>query len=135
MDIQGLLAAYAGSQQAGARRYPCDVGICVSGSGLSFRFVRAMVSARDLNDAGQVFIEALSDVAEADAQGDLILLQVKRTLTATTLDDAATEMAAIEAVAAARNPAVKPVYGIVCQYAGSTSIGSVFRPLPQTGRS
>ena len=76
-----------------------------------------MVSARDLNDAGQVFIEALSDVAEADAQGDLILLQVKRTLTATTLDDAATEMAAIEAVAAARNPAVKPVYGIVCQYA------------------
>ena len=117
MDIQGLLAAYAGSQPKRAH------GGIHAMSGFAFqaqvylsRFVRAMVSARDLNDAGQVFIEALSDVAEADAQGDLILLQVKRTLTATTLDDAATEMAAIEAVAAARNPAVKPFTGS-CQYA------------------
>ena len=68
-------------------------------------------------------------------KGDLILLQVKRTLTATTLDDAATEMAAIEAVAAARNPAVKPFTGSCANTPGSTSIGSVFRPLPQTGRS
>lgn len=117
MDIQGLLAAYAGSQPKRAHGgIHAMAGFAFQAQVYIARFVRAMASAQNLNAAGQVFVEALSDVAEADAQGDLILLQVKRTLTTTTLDDAAAEMAAIEAVAAARNPAVKPVYGVVCQY-------------------
>lgn len=49
-----------------------------------------------LNDAGSVFLEALSDLAKHDVNDNLICIQVKRTLTKETLKDAAAEILTIE---------------------------------------
>lgn len=74
----------------------------------------------DLLTQGQTFVEALSDIAKWDAAQGMILLQAKRTLTSTTLDAAAGEIAAIEAFVNAKHPAL----------AGSFKYGvvSVFNP-------
>ncbi|WP_435456943.1 hypothetical protein [Variovorax sp. LT2P21] len=78
--------------------------------------VSCLVASHDFEKAGQVFVEALSDVAIRGHDGSLVLLQVKRTLTAATLDSAAEEVAAIESVDLAQAQPVKPCYGVVCQH-------------------
>ena len=55
----------------------------------------------DPDNAGQVFLEALSDLA-VQKEGGLVCIQAKRTLTRTTLRDAAAEVCAIEAFFRAR---------------------------------
>ncbi|MDG0800821.1 S1 RNA-binding domain-containing protein [Pectobacterium polaris] len=49
-----------------------------------------------LNEAGGIFLEALSDVARHDEKDQLVCIQVKRTLTSETLKDAAAEVLAID---------------------------------------
>ncbi|PPE61509.1 Polyribonucleotide nucleotidyltransferase [Pectobacterium brasiliense] len=49
-----------------------------------------------LNEAGLIFLEALSDVARHDEKDQLVCIQVKRTLTSETLKDAAAEVLAID---------------------------------------
>lgn len=80
------------------------------------RAVSCLVASEDFAESGRVFVEALSDVAEQDRDGSLVLLQVKRTLTSAALDSAADEIAAIEGVDAAQPQPLKPHYGVVCQY-------------------
>ncbi|WGL29426.1 S1 RNA-binding domain-containing protein [Pectobacterium brasiliense] len=50
----------------------------------------------NLNEAGGIFLEALSDVAKHDEKDQLVCIQVKRTLTSETLKDAAAEVLAID---------------------------------------
>ena len=50
----------------------------------------------NLDAAGRVYLEALSDVAKQDANNHLVCIQVKRTLTVATLKDAASEVLAID---------------------------------------
>ncbi|MGP2540657.1 P-loop NTPase, partial [Pantoea eucalypti] len=60
-------------------------------------FVESLVnSASNLDSAGQVYLEALSDVNKQSAYNNLICIQVKRTLTTETIKDAAFEVVAIE---------------------------------------
>ncbi|RBO11945.1 S1 RNA-binding domain-containing protein [Pantoea sp. 3_1284] len=60
-------------------------------------FVESLInSAKNPHSAGQVFLEALSDVTRQSADNHLICIQVKRTLTTETIKDAAFEVAAIE---------------------------------------
>ena len=60
-------------------------------------FVESLVnSASNLDSAGQVYLEALSDVTKQSACSNLICIQVKRTLTTETIKDAAFEVVAIE---------------------------------------
>ncbi|WP_241070577.1 hypothetical protein [Achromobacter insuavis] len=91
--------------------------------------VTCLLASNDFDQAGRVFVEALSDVAVRGADGSLVLLQVKRTLTAATLDSAAGEVAAIEAVDAAQAEPVRPRYGVVCQH---RSIDLNWAQLPST---
>ncbi len=118
MQIQQILDAYSESEPRRSR------GGIYAMAGFDFqaqvaiaRFVQFMAVTDGLNESGKVFVEALSDVAEVTANKGLVLLQVKRTLSRTSLDDAAAEMAAIEAVASQQQPPVNPTYGVVCQYA------------------
>lgn len=60
-------------------------------------------SENDLETAGQVFMEALSDLAHRE-NDKLICIQVKRTLTRATLKDATTEFTAIESFLKQRYP-------------------------------
>ncbi|WP_174877494.1 S1 RNA-binding domain-containing protein [Pectobacterium polaris] len=50
----------------------------------------------NLNEAGGIFLEALSDVARHGEKDQLVCIQVKRTLTSETLKDAAAEVLAID---------------------------------------
>ncbi|MCS6206087.1 P-loop NTPase [Shewanella baltica] len=50
----------------------------------------------NLDAAGRVYLEALSDIAKQDANNHLVCIQVKRTLTVATLKDAASEVLAID---------------------------------------
>ncbi|MFP5977212.1 S1 RNA-binding domain-containing protein [Enterobacter mori] len=60
-------------------------------------FIESIVNqSTNLNTAGHVFLEALSDVVKKNENSDLICIQVKRTLTATSLKDAAFEVVAID---------------------------------------
>ncbi|MCG9076988.1 S1 RNA-binding domain-containing protein [Laribacter hongkongensis] len=58
---------------------------------------------RDLDKAGGVFLEALSDLAKTE-DGSLVCIQVKRTLTRETLKDAAAEVVAIDRFLAKHYP-------------------------------
>ena len=57
----------------------------------------------DLDKAGGVFLEALSDLAETE-DGSLVCIQVKRTLTRETLKDAAAEVVTIDCFLAKHYP-------------------------------
>ncbi|TMP20958.1 RNA-binding protein, partial [Pseudoalteromonas sp. S2721] len=60
-------------------------------------FVESLTNqANDLEIAGGVFLEALSDVAKQDDNGHLVCIQVKRTLTLASLKDAASEVLAVD---------------------------------------
>ena len=61
-------------------------------------------SSDNLCAKGDVFVEALSDIARWETAEQLVLLQVKRTLTPATLDSAAGEVAAIESFIATARP-------------------------------
>ncbi len=72
----------------------------------------------DLLAKGQMFVEALSDIAQWTSAQGMILLQAKRTLKPATLDAAAGEIAAIEAFVNANYPALTATfkYGVVSQF-------------------
>ncbi|QTN22223.1 hypothetical protein HZ992_18970 [Rhizobacter sp. AJA081-3] len=112
-----LLDAYA---QAQPRRASGGIhamaGFAYQAEVAIYRAVTCLVASNDFGEAGRVFVEALSDVAIRNDNGSLVLLQVKRTLTAAALDSAAEEMAAIEAVDATLAQPVRPSYGVVCQH-------------------
>lgn len=117
MNIEELLRAYALAEprRASGGIY-ATAGFVFQAQVYIARFARALAAGAGVAPAGQVFVEALSDIAEVAANDSLVLLQVKRTLTAGSLDAAAAEIAAIEAFAAARGRREKIRYGIVCQY-------------------
>ncbi|WP_447916533.1 P-loop NTPase [Delftia acidovorans] len=75
-------------------------------------------SEPDLGSKGDVFVEALSDIAKYEGARQLVLLQVKRTLTPATLDSAAGEVAAIEAFVASARPDLNGTfkYGVVSEF-------------------
>ncbi|MDP5241415.1 hypothetical protein Q9Q94_17920, partial [Uliginosibacterium sp. 31-16] len=59
---------------------------------------------RSLDQAGGVFLEALSDLAKQTKDAQLVCIQVKRTLTRETLKDAAAEVVAIDRFLAEKYP-------------------------------
>ncbi len=67
----------------------------------------ALVKPDALQQAGEVFVEALSDIAKHD-RSQLVLIQVKRTLTRATFKKAAEEMLAIDALLAEKYPTERP---------------------------
>ena len=115
--VQGLLDAFA---QAHPRRATGGIyamaGFVFQAEVAIGKAVECLLGRADFGQAGAVFVEALSDVAVHGRDGALILLQVKRTLTAAALDSAAAEIAAIEAVDAAQAAPMLPCYSVVCQH-------------------
>jgi len=63
--------------------------------------------SKNLDTAGNVFLEALSDVAKQDANDHLVCIQVKRTLTLASLKDAASEVLAIELFLKSQYPSMR----------------------------
>ena len=61
-------------------------------------------NGRDLDKAGRIFLEALSDLAEQTTDGKLVCIQAKRSLTNSTLKDAAAELLAIDQFLALEHP-------------------------------
>jgi hypothetical protein len=116
-SVATLLEAYALSQpRRAAGGIYAMAGFAYQAEVAISRAVTLLVASSDFYKAGQVFVEALSDVAIRNKDGALVLLQVKRTLTAATLNSAAEEVAAIEAVDAQQAQPVRPCYGVVCQH-------------------
>jgi hypothetical protein len=119
-DITTLLAQYAGVEPRRA------AGGIYAMAGFAFQahvYVAELVEAlcgsgNELHEKGDVFVEALSDIAKLDDSQRLILLQVKRTLTRTTLDSAAGEIASIESFIASTRPDLKGAfrYGVVFEF-------------------
>ncbi len=116
MSVEDLLSAY---EQAHPKRAAGGIyamaGFAYQAEVAISKSVTCLATKADFAQSGNVFIEALSDIAHQAADGSLVLLQVKRTLTTAALDSAAAEIAAIEAVDAAQVKPVRPCYGVVCQ--------------------
>ncbi|MEO3690202.1 S1 RNA-binding domain-containing protein [Roseateles paludis] len=131
-DITSLLGQYASAEprratggiyaMAGfafqARVYVAELAEALAGSG------------DDLRSKGDVFVEALSDIARWDGAQRLVLLQVKRTLTPATLDSAAGEIDAIESFVSTARPELKGElrYGVVSAF---TSGATKWTDLPK----
>lgn len=75
-------------------------------------------SSDSLHASGDVFVEALSDIAKWETAKQLVLLQAKRTLTPATLESAAGEIAAIESFIATTRPELVGTikYGVVSAF-------------------
>ena len=97
-DLVGLLSDYG---QVQPRRAHGGI-YALAGFNYQLRaYVARLVESlgRDdqtMEDAGQVFVEALSDLAEHTGDDKLIFIQAKRTLTGAALKDAADELLAID---------------------------------------
>ena len=116
-SVQGLLDAFA---QAHPRRATGGIyamaGFVFQAEVAISKAVECLINSAEFGQAGKVFVEALSDVAVREQGGSVLLLQVKRTLTAAALNSAAAEIAAIEAVDAAQAEPLMPCYSVVCQH-------------------
>lgn len=134
-EITGLLSQYASAEP---RR---SVGGIYAMAGFAFQarvYVAELAEALarsgdDLRSKGDVFVEALSDIARWDAAQRLVLLQVKRTLTPATLDSAAGEIDAIESFICTTRPELKGAlkYGVVSAF---TSGATQWTDLPKGSR-
>ncbi len=131
-DITSLLGQYASAEPRRA------TGGIYAMAGFAFQarvYVAELAEALarsgdDLRSKGDVFVEALSDIARWDAAQRLVLLQVKRTLTSATLDSAAGEVNAIESFVSTTRPELKGAlkYGVVSAF---TSGATQWTDLPK----
>jgi len=131
-DITDLLAQYASTEPRRA------AGGIYAMAGFAFQarvYVAELAEAlarsgADLGSKGDVFVEALSDIAKYETDQQLVLLQVKRTLTPSTLDSAAGEVASIESFEVSARPDLKGTfkYGVVSAF---TSGATQWADLPK----